>query len=354
MENKLPLASIITDLHIKESNYEDVLNLVIQVCKESNKLGIKILFLLGDIFDSRKSQPLIVLNTFGKILDILKDYEIKAYVIPGNHDKTIYESNDSFLDSFSHHPSLRLTRVQSMLPFKNHDLFIHFIPFFTNEKWLETFKDLKDHWGKFEEGKKHILCSHIAIEGSRNNDGKRVESNISAKLFKNFYKVFLGHYHNQQQIGKNVFHLPSIQQNSFGENNEKGFTVLYSDGSHELFKTKFKEFVNVKIDLDKISKSELNDMITDYGQMVENNYIRFKFTGSEEKIKTLDKEQIQLIGIDVKTENKDIEVIDDFDSVEISKYDFESVSEAFEEFCEDYKKDYDFGIKYLNKINGFK
>ena len=348
---KQPLTVFSTDWHIKDDNVEEIVDLIRQQCELAKKLGVKMLICLGDVFNSRKSQTLLCLNTFGRILDIIQENGLILYCIPGNHDKTDYESEESFLDSFQHHPNLFLIRLAAGVPFKEHNLFLHLIPFFKEEIWLNKYQDLKDYLGKFNKDEIHILCSHIAVVGSRNNDGTRIDNGISPTIFKAFDSVLLGHYHDMQQPAKNIFHLPSIQQNNFGENSEKGFTVLYSDGSHELVKSKFKEYIKVKIDVDKVSKKELNDLVTEYSDKTKDNYVRFILEGTEDKIKSLNKDVLQSSGIDIKTVNKEIENVSvDFDTVEIKKYTKDDLLDEFQMFCEEYDKDCEEGIKYLNTI----
>ncbi|MCK9544173.1 MAG: metallophosphoesterase [Novosphingobium sp.] len=345
--NKKILATFSTDWHIKDDNAEQIIDLVTQQCELNKKLKCSYIICLGDVFNSRKSQTLLVLNTFGKILDIIESYEMYLWCIPGNHDKTSYESEESFLDQFRYHPCFKLINKAGGLPFKDEKVFLHFLPFFSNELWLEKYEQLIDYVGEFEDNDKHILCSHIAVQGSRNNDGTKVESSIKPSMFKHFYKIFLGHYHNQQQIGGNVFHLPSIQQNNFGENEDKGFTVLYEDGSHELIPSKFKKFVKVKIDLSETSVEELNEYINEYQKDTENSYIRFVISGEEEVLKGINKDKFLQAGIDIKMKNNDIDVVEEFDSVEINKYTEESIIEEFKEFCEDRSLNFEKGLKYL-------
>lgn len=348
--SKKILATFSTDWHIKEDNTEQIIDLVTQQCELNKKSGCKIMVCLGDVFNSRKSQTLLVLNTFGKILDIIDSYGLILYCIPGNHDKTSYESNESFLDQFQYHPALSLIKLLGGIPFRDTNVFLHFIPFFSNDLWVEKFKELLDHQEiipHIDNKTKHILCSHIAVQGSQNNDGTKVESSIKPSMFKDFHKVFLGHYHNQQQIGSNIFHLPSIQQNNFGEDEEKGFTVLYEDGSHELVKSKFKPYKKVKIDVDKLSKSELNEVINEYTKEAQNSYVRFILEGREETLKSIDKDKFLQVGIDVKTKSNEIGIIEDFDTVEISQYTDENIVEEFEQFCEEKGLDFKQGIKYL-------
>lgn len=349
--SKVPLVVISNDWHIKEENTNIVFDLVEQQCKLAVKLKVKYLFVLGDIFNSRKSQTLLVLNTFGKILDMIGDYKLKLVAIPGNHDKTSYDSNESFLDQFKHHPVLTLISIQGSVPFKEYGLNVYFLPFWSDSVWSSEYSGFVGDYLGQARGEKmegiNILCSHIAVQGSTNNDGTKVQSEISHKMFKYFDKVFLGHYHNAQKIGTNIYHLPSIQQNNFGENSDKGFTVLYSDGSHETIKSNFREYIKVKIDLNELSKEDILRLKEEYSKVTEESTVRFIFEGTEDKLKSINKEEFYALGIDVKTENKDIEIIEDFDTVEITKYTNENIVEEFQLFCEEYKKSFETGVKYL-------
>jgi hypothetical protein len=116
-------------------------------------------------------------------------------------------------------------------------------------------------------------------------------------------------------------------------------------------KSKFKEYIKVKIDVDKVSKKELNDLVTEYSDKTKDNYVRFILEGTEDKIKSLNKDVLQSSGIDIKTVNKEIENVSvDFDTVEIKKYTKDDLLDEFQMFCEEYDKDYEEGIKYLNTI----
>lgn len=345
--NRQPIAIFSTDWHIKDSNTEEIIDLVIQKCKLAKELGVKYLICLGDVFNSRKSQSLLVLNTFGKILDIVSGYDLEFWCIPGNHDKTNYFSDASFLEPFKTHPNFYLYSNIDRLEFDG--ITLHFLPFFSEDVWLEKYNEYintQKTWNI-----QNILCSHIAVNGSRNNDGSKIQSNINTSIFKEYFdKVFLGHYHNQQKIGSNIYHLPSIQQNNFGEDSEKGFTVLYEDGSHKLIRSQFKQYTKVKIDVNTASKEDLSKMIDEYSKQSELSYIRFILEGSEEKIKSINKDIIRSVGIDVKTVNSEIEIIEDFETVEVKKYTNESILEEFEQFCEEYGKNFETGVSYLKQL----
>lgn len=341
------LTVLSTDWHLKKENIDQIKDLVQQQCELALELEVDTLICLGDIFDSRIAQREDVLSAFGEILDMIDSYGLKLWAIPGNHDKSNYSSHKSFLDPYKGRKSFQLVHLAEGIPFKDENIFLHFLPFFEEQEWLKRFDELLDHVGETDHSKR-ILFTHIAVTGSRNNDGTMVSSSLSPGLFKDFFKVFSGHYHDQQKIGSNFYHIPSIQQNNFGENADKGFTVLYADGSHELVKSKFKEFVKVQIDLDTIESDELLSLKRKYKGSDSN--IRFEFKGSDNVLKSLKKEDFTSLGIDIKLKVKEIE--DDIifsESIEVIEHTGDSIIEEFKKCCEKENWNVEQGLKYLNK-----
>ena len=65
------------------------------------------------------------------------------------------------------------------------------------------------------------------------------EKELPARIFSPFDKVFVGHYHNRTVIpGTGIEYIGSSRQHNFGEDEEKGYTVLYTDGTHEFVKNR--------------------------------------------------------------------------------------------------------------------
>ena len=157
--------------------------------------------------------------------------------------------------------------------------------------------------------------------------------------------MFLGHYHNAQQVSKNIFHLPSTRQNNFGEDNEKGFTILYNDFSTEFIKSKFIEFEKFHIDLDNSSVEEAMELAKTIEK--ENVRITFEFSGSDDKLRALDKKFFINLGVSVTTKNKDVEVEDVEYAEEVKKMTDDDIIEHFKRFCEKNNYPFDEGIKYL-------
>lgn len=347
---KKEIAVISTDWHLKESNIEQIKDLVRQKCELAKSLGIKVLFCLGDMLDSRPGQKEVVLTALSDIINMVcTQYEFDFWVIPGNHDKQNYSSYDSYLNSYKFHPKFKVIDRKGM--YSVGDVLFHMMPFFKEDMWFKELEDFKEYIGEFDKSKRYVLLSHQAINGSVNNDGSKVQCGISVNDFKGFNLVLLGHYHNAQQLSKNIFHIPSIQQNNFGEDPEKGFTVVYDDCSIDLVKAKFKEYEKIVIDMDKHNSDYVDEQIVKYSNT--NKYVRFEFIGSEDRVKFIKKEKFIAAGIDVKIKVKEIEKEIEYVSSEIKKHDKDTIVEEFKEFCNENKKDFNEGVKFLNKkLNG--
>jgi len=349
-KQKKALAVSSTDWHLKEENIDQIKDLVRQQCALSHSLNVKVNFILGDIFHQRTGLQEAVLTAFSEILAIFHEAKIQVIAIPGNHDKQDYSSFDSFLESFKFHPGFLYVSRHGGLPMSEDGVYFHFLPFLKPTLWLQSLQDALEYIRPTMDGTmKHVLLSHTAVNGSVNNDGSKVDCNISVGDFKDFDLVLLGHYHNAQQVGKNVFHIPSIQQNNFGENTDKGFTVIYDDCSFELVKSKFKEYVKYSIDFDNLTKADLESLVKEHANA--NQFVRFEFTGASEKVKSINKEELSALGIDVKIKVKEIEDTIQYADAEIKEYTKTSIVTEFADFCEEKGKNFEEGLPYLtNKL----
>lgn len=330
------IAIISTDWHIKPDNIDNVKNLIGQQIELAESLDIKTHICLGDVFQSRQSQPLANMIGFFQILQMFRNAGHNLIAIAGNHDKTDYKSENSFLMPYIGGQNFKLVLHSEKLKIGSLDCL--FIPYFSENIWVEAFKEQKVSFNET------VLFSHIAVTGSTNNDGQKVENEIKPSLFADCKKVFLGHYHNYQQIGDNIHHLPAIQATNFGENNEKGFTVLYDDSSFKLHKSKFKEFHTIAINLAETGKKELNAIKKKYAES-ENN-IRFKLIGDEGMIKSINKEEFESLGIRVETEMAEFE---HEETVQIKRFDASNIVEEFSAWCKKEGKSFETGFEYLKK-----
>lgn len=294
---KTPIAIIVTDTHLNHKNIDLVQDIFEQVCQAAVKLGVGTVFHGGDMFDNRKHQTLKTLSAFHRILTTFEMNDLTLRAIPGNHDKPSYTEEDSYLDVFKDHPNLILNRDYEKVGLLN--VCVHSIPFFdertTYPEYLERVKLVPSM--------KNILITHVAVNGVRNNDGSEIEDTLDVKGFDQFDHVYVGHYHNYQEVGK-ITYIGSAFQKDFSEDDDKGYAVLYDDGSISRHKLLFPRFKAIKVDLNTITPEGLKELIKSHKSEGKDN-VRFKVSGTKERIASLDRAEIAKAGIDVKSDTDD-------------------------------------------------
>lgn len=348
---KKPLAVILTDTHKKKDNLElveDIFEQAIELCVE---LGCKYVLHGGDFFTNRTGQNLATLMSMKRVLNRVADAGLTMVGIPGNHDKTDLDSEDSYLDIFSNFPGFVLFRDCGSINFSKYDIGISFLPYFssTYEERLEKMKRMS-----VSNGFKHnILITHKAFNGVRNNDGSLVSDGASPKLVKHWDKVLVGHYHDESRIGDNIHYIGSSYQANYGENiTDKGFTILYSDMSLKKVKSRFKKYIKVTIDASDISSAE-NEL--ERFEDSEDN-IRFVFKGCKTDLSKVNISKFTDAGVQCVLEQEEInEEILKAESGEFKKLDKKEIIKNFFKYCSIQKmsaEDRNFGLKLLkDEIN---
>jgi len=337
-----PVAVFIKDTHLSPQTIEINKSIYKQVMDYCVANEIQKVIHAGDIFTSRASQPLEVLKTFS---EILKDFSVAGLhlsAIPGNHDKTDLESEFSYLEPFATHPQFYVYNKESFI-FLSDTIILHYLPYFKEHgSYLERLSELQS-----EEDYFNILVTHIAVTGVKNNDGSSVENGIKKELFDQFDMTLVGHYHDESWIGDKIWYFPGAYQANFGENDKKGFVVLYSDHSFEFVPTVFPKYIKLKVDIS--NAKEIKRIQKEYADSPDR--VRVILTGDETQLGTVNKSKFTDLGIDVSFEKEiarqDLSAVLEDNTVFNNK----TIKDAFNHFCEtnDFE-DVEVGIKYLRTI----
>jgi DNA repair exonuclease SbcCD nuclease subunit len=191
-----------------------------------------VLFHLGDVFDSRQSINLKVLNLGISIFEELSlIFTDGIYVIAGNHDIWNKTSNDiNSLKSIKWIPNVNVLEDPQSISILDKSFLL--MP------WR------KDHEAEsefLESSKPHdVLCCHADIRGLKFNKFTHVETGASVKEFEKFKKVYSGHIHYAQKSG-NINMLGSPYEITRSDmDNKKGITLLnVSDLKETFFENNF-------------------------------------------------------------------------------------------------------------------
>lgn len=342
------IAVISTDWHIDTGNVELSKQLAAQQIQLAKDSGVKLLICLGDIFENKKGQPEIVLNCFEQILDMVQKAGMTLWAIAGNHDKTNPYSWESYLYPYKTHPGLVLIEDQAEMKIDG-DITCVFQSYIKESLWVEK---LQEYLASAKKGKKYLF-SHQAMNGSRNNDGSKMESTINASLLSSFEKCFFGHYHDAQQPLPNAYHLAAWKQKNFGENDEKGFYVLYKNADGildvEFHKSNFTQYVTIEVDAGQLNTEAISSII-EQNKQAENQSFRVSIKGSTSELKSIPVKKLEDAGIKVKmTDTVERQRVETGEKVQDYEKD-ESLLEAFRSFCLEKEFSYEEGLTYLTAI----
>jgi DNA repair exonuclease SbcCD nuclease subunit len=346
-QTKKPIAAILTDTHLDEDNIETNKSVYRQARGIAKELGLEELFHGGDIFNSRKGQPQSVLNGFAEIIDEGEEDGIPIIAIPGNHDKTDYGSIVSFIEPYRKRPGFQLYNEASVLKIVG-TTHIWGVPFFSDLLYIEQLKSITSK--TFPKGVKHILLTHIGVNGAVMNNGVAISSGITNELFEKFDKVLIGHYHDPQHYSDKIQYIGASIQHNYGESPTKGLTILYDDGSTELRELDFPHFLNYEVDVAGLTLKDIADIKKE--KEGSKDQIRITLVGAEKDVKSYDTTKLKELGVDVK--RKQDKINQEEISSRIEAFTDGSLITMFEQFCEKNKLDLKQGLVYFSQALGFK
>lgn len=241
---------IITDTHlgIRNSSEEWIqimrkyfFEWFIPTVKKEYKPG-DVLLHLGDVYDSRQSINLKVLNLcveiFGELSRIFKD---GTYVIVGNHDIYSKESNEiNSLASLKWIPGIHIFEDPLTITFGKKKAFM--MPWRAND---EVAVDLLAETEKHD----YLFC-HSDIRGLSFNKFTKIEDGIGYNKLENFDRVYSGHIHYSQNFGKVRMLGSPYQLTRSDMDNKKAIMLLDLETNEEtLFENDFSpKFIKIGFD----------------------------------------------------------------------------------------------------------
>lgn len=222
-----------------------------QLVPELNKAGIKHIWILGDVFDTRQAINTMVINhVINLFQNTLADFDIK--IIVGNHD--MYLTTDTEINSLKILdllPNVTVYEKQTDLTIDGKQILM--LPWITDYSQPDLIKHKYDY----------CFC-HADIIGFDMGGGRLSESGLYAKsLLEKIDTVYSGHYHNgihrQFEKGKSVTYLGApYQLTRIDRDGIRGYHILdIATGERTLIENKvsikFTRHVYPNADLNRIT-----------------------------------------------------------------------------------------------------
>ena len=221
------------------------------------KEGVRTIVDLGDTFDNRKSMDF---NTFNRVNENyfkrLKDY--KVHMILGNH--CTYYKNTNRINS----PELLLEQYKNINIYASPEEItlgskkFLMMPWINQENKAECLKLISD-------SQADIMCGHLECDGFEVTPGMHFDGGFKVSEFKNFKRVWSGHFHHKSKNG-NVQYLGNPYQMFWNDYKDtRGFHIYdtesdrlkYIKNPYEIFEKIF--YDDASVDYNKQDVSDYKD-----------------------------------------------------------------------------------------------
>ena len=351
MKGHYPCLLLLNDIHISKDNipaFKANWQEAIDICR---KMDVKEIAIGGDLFFSRAAQTLDVLLAVHDALLTAAEHGIHVTIAEGNHDKVNQENERGYCHVFDQHSNVLVCDEYVSLPLGDDCRFVlHMMGYFPEDGSFCTRLDrLKEK--ALDPKRLNFLYIHEGINGALAQPN---DKELPAKIFEDFDKVFVGHYHNRTIIDKTrIEYIGSSRQHNFGEDEEKGYTVIYTDGSHEFIKNQANTRYRV-IDV-AAERAGLNLMDELREIDADGRYkVKVRVHAPQAAMKSVDKAALLDAGATkVELIADDEEMLEVAASSLFEKFDSHRIRETYEEFCREKQiDDVAIGLEYLSKIEG--
>lgn len=350
-EEIYPCLLLINDIHVSKDNIPEFMANWQEALGICQKMGIRDIALGGDLFTSRVAQTLDVLLAVHDALLSAAERGLRVTIINGNHCKVNPESTRGYCHVFDQHPNVLVADNYISLPCPDGQRFVlHMIAYFPeNGSFSEKLDEVKSK--ALVPGKLNYLYIHEGINGAL---AQPSDNELPASVFEEFDRVFVGHYHNRTIIpGTRIEYIGSSRQHNFGEDEEKGYTVLYPDGRHEFVKNR----VNTRYRTIDVAAEKAGLHLADELDEIraEGRYkVRVRIHGRASQLPNIDRRALFEAGASkVEMVAEEVEAMPLPEGDLLERYDREKISESYREFCRlKTIDDPEYGLMYLSQIDG--
>ena len=351
MKGHYPCLLLLNDIHISKDNipaFKANWQEAIDICR---KMDIKEIAIGGDLFFSRAAQTLDVLLAVHDALLTAAEHGIHVTIAEGNHDKVNQENERGYCHVFDQHSNVLVCDEFVSLPLGEDCRFVlHMMGYFPEDSSFCTRLDrLKEE--ALDPKRLNFLYIHEGINGALAQPN---DKELPAKIFEDFDKVFVGHYHNRTIIDKTrIEYIGSSRQHNFGEDEEKGYTVIYTDGSHEFIKNQ----ANTRYRVIDVAAERAGLHLMDELREIDADgryKVKVRVHAPQAAMKSVDKAALLDAGATkVELIADDEEMLEVAASSLFEKFDSHRIRETYEEFCREKQiDDVAIGLEYLSKIEG--
>ena len=338
-----PVALLMNDLHIAKDNvleFEKNWNEALAICEEYK---IKQIFIGGDMFTTRNVQHLAPFMTVMKCLERTTVKGISTTIAFGNHDCPIYGEQDSWCDALGYVKGVDIVNNFKVIDLG--DKVLAMIAYFPEETMMENKLKELDEWLEANHFSYSdvVLYIHSGVHGALGDFD--IPNEMPQEPLLKYNKVLCAHYHNRTTIpDTNIEYIGSSRAHTFGEDEDKGYTLLCADGSTSFVKNE----VNARYVTEEVTIQSLSDWKNTYDERYK---IRLRVHCKSAEVDTIDKEDLLVRGANkIEFVTEKLQAIESSVSDMDERFDNKNLQIEYQSFCKEKDIDSRFGMDYLTKV----
>lgn len=343
---KEPIALLINDIHVSKDNiveFNKNWDEMLSICQREQ---IEDVVVGGDMFTSRASQTLATLLAVKNKLTYTAFQCIYTTIAEGNHDKVDPEVTDGYNHIWCGMKNVEVIDYFKPMYWEGCNFVLLVLSYFPESgPFLDVLDKavgftVKAYPNVVKSKADIILYIHEGVHGALGDF--EIPNELPQEPLLGFKAVLCGHYHNRCKVkGTNIEYIGSSRQHNFGEDEEKGYTILFSDGSYEFVKNE----ANTRYRTIEIEADAADSLQIAQDPRYKN---KIKVKCSDQQAKLFDKQKFLDLGFD-KVEMVAASVVDR--TVAASgiqeKYDIIGIRKEYQDYCDENSIDSKLGMKYL-------
>lgn len=356
-------AILVNDLHIDKETIEDFKVNWDELLDVAERCKVNYICIGGDLFTTRASQTLSVLLTVRDSLQRAINRGFNVRIVNGNHDKVDQESLCGYCNLYSGMFNVKVSSSDRPILIGMEKVLLCMMDYYPEKggfvEHLEIAKEAVKHLEitkesdkKNDVGRKVILYIHEGINGGL---AKMSETELSPDVFDDTWdEILVGHYHNRKHIqGTKIQYIGSSRQHGFGEDENKGYTLVDTEGNTHFVKNE----ANMRyVTLDYEFDTSVDDIRPEVDKYIENGYkVRLRINCTPSQAASIQKEKYLELGITKLDLSQKTEGVGESSSHDIvEKYDKNGLIENYKKYCDSASvENPELGIEYLNKIDSY-
>lgn len=353
-----PIALLSNDWHIAKDNIAEFnanWDEMLAVCEERK---IDDIVIGGDMFTASASQRLPVLLAVKHAIQKAIDKKLYLTIANGNHDFVDEEAIEGYCHLYCGiSDNLDIVDVYKVLEWDDCPFALAVMSYFPeNGSFIDRLNVLKDDLvNQYKYDLDHVvLYIHEGIHGALGDFD--IPKEVPVEIFNDFHSVLAAHYHNRVELaGTDIMYIGSSRQNNFGEDERKGYIILYDDGTIEFVQNEVNtRYVTLEVAIEDIDEAFMKKLADyeDCNPLPCSYKIRVRIRCTDAQAKVFDKKILLDAGAS-KVEfvtDKSQAVVTQSTSID-EKYDKNGIKKEYQNFCNEKSIDSKLGMKYLDKIS---